>query len=56
MIVISAINLYYVESHSKKLFYEIVVLRDSFERYNYINRIRVMLRSTLNMANGYEPL
>lgn len=35
---------------------EVEVVKLSFDRMNYFSKIRVIIRSMVNMANEYEPM
>lgn len=55
MITISSINLSLTQTRSNTLSQEINSYSNASFKVNYNNRIRLILRTLSNIANGYEP-
>ena len=56
MITVSAINLYLSQSRQDQIVNMISVANLSSNRLGEVARTRLVIRSILNIANGYEPI
>ena len=56
MNIISAINLYLCVTRTTNLTIEIGVEKNGYDRIHFTAKSRIILRSMINMANGYEPM
>ena len=55
MVVVSAINLVLALSRNANLVKEVNTVRKSYDRIAFHAKTRLLLRSLINIANGYEP-